>query len=387
MQHEWIRGAATWFVCAPETQAKGRLREHIAREWGGAPGAAQALRDRDFLMRQGEPCPFVFLVQKGAVEMFMEANLLGDEARGAAGTSVVPLGRCAAGEYVGALSLCDAGQVAERIARAAPGAAGRAPLRLADPAALALPCPVSMRATGDVQALCVKAADLLAFAEGNPWARDALLEEAERRLEWVEGRLEKARAWGNGVFVQDGNGRYQRAYHAVQQLKRATATGADDAPQAQPQAQQHSGSLAATVPLPSSARGGLGDPALVRTRRDRGTRSLDIRPSSAGTNLLAAPPTVIWEGRESVAIRGELSRRLGDSSRNAYDNLPLVGDGQAAALPPGASSRGHLGRMGSKGPRDLRWGVPKGGTSAQADGPKPPLRRVSSLIGAASLGA
>lgn len=164
LNHEWIRGAGSWLLCAPETPAKQRLREHIL----ASTLKTQALRDKDYLMRQGEPSAFIFFVQKGIVEVFCEANLLGDgtAARRArtpirCGSSppaccdstllcppgdtapnhahlscrltqlphfsisscrrfthsVVPLGRCAAGEYIGEFTLIDAKLIEERIAR------------------------------------------------------------------------------------------------------------------------------------------------------------------------------------------------------------------------------------------------------------------------------
>lgn len=428
MSHEWIRGAGSWLACAPETAAKVKLREHILKTWAGDAAQQTSLRDRDYIMRQGEPSPFVFFVQKGIVELFVEANLLGDEAKGAV-TSVVPLGRCAAGEYVGELTMVDPRLVAERVAH--PGTHRGAALRLCDPEGDPPPCPVSVRASGDAQLICIKTAELREHVDANPAAKTALLDEAQKRLEWLEGRLEKARAWRNGLFVQDANGRYRRALitFADAKKKRGTVTGAGDFPEAGAPAFSRTEVQGGSVGGAGAGVGrGFGG-AAARSERERFTRSLDVRlhqplpqpsrsgrasvgaiPASLGStgSALKGPPTVIYEGRESVAIRGEMSKAW--ESRTFDQGSPLSGS-EASPPPPwgppaAASARGHLGRMrptapeGGGGAIQASAGGSEGGavaavaadlarSSAAAAGgagaapqPKAPPRRASSLSNA-----
>lgn len=215
-----------------------------------------------------------------------------------------------------------------------------------------------------------------------------MLDEAQKRLEWLEGRLDKARAWRNGVFVQDANGRYRRALMTATKAKRGTVTCAED--------WEHS--------LPES-------PLEEQRGRER-LRSMDGRPQSAGLvqqqqhapppsivpfkSSLAGPPPVIYEGRESVVILSQASR-TGDSPSLLNGGVPSPGsDGASVGVvsSPGSptdSRRGSAGRT-STGGTDLKLEPPAVLVAGEAPSvqqstgsrvvPKVPPRRFSSLIGA-----
>lgn len=181
LQHAWFTMTdATDMPALGVTQIKLRTyaQQHLL--------PMRLYRDGETLIHQGELSREVFLIRSGVVDVSVEDKFCGADGP----VSFIPLGQCVEGEYIGEFSMLSDKPIRDSmdVQRTLP----RAPASWRDDLGGAPPCPITVKACGDVEVLVFTREQLRSILNHDKGMNLVVLREAEERLALLERKWREA---------------------------------------------------------------------------------------------------------------------------------------------------------------------------------------------------
>lgn len=183
LANEWVHMSDVT-LDSPLAMAQQKMRQYA--QYLALP--VRLYRDGEMLIAQGQRCPNVFLIRKGAVEVYVEDKFCGPDGP----VSVIPLGQCIDGEYIGEFSLFSESMIRTSFDVTRKMGESVKAEKLQNLDGEVPPCPIGVRAVGDVEVVVYTRQQLKDILDHDKVMDAAVAKEAEERILLLERKWRHA---------------------------------------------------------------------------------------------------------------------------------------------------------------------------------------------------